>query len=206
MVGPLKSGPAINCPSGETMRASAAHQHGFRIVALDCVVVGWAVAARQVLASRQHEAASLRARRAAWSIPRYRGRRRSARNRFARPWRTSPCAAAACSFPSRSPRRACPIGVSSTVSVEPSPKPQISRSIAVGISLRCLPSSAPSGAEKQHRAVERAASPSPSRRSTRCVCEALRAAAPRRRHSVRFPSYDGAVVVAAERLAPLRAA
>jgi hypothetical protein len=38
-----------------------------------------------------------------------------------------------------------PRGVSKTGNVEPSPKPQTSRSIAVGISLRCLPNSPPSG-------------------------------------------------------------
>ena len=38
------------------------------------------------------------------------------------------------------------IGLSITVNVEPSPMPQISRSSAVGISFRCLPSSVPSGA------------------------------------------------------------
>src|ERR1019366_7507242 len=40
-----------------------------------------------------------------------------------------------------------PKPVSITGSVDPSPKPQISRSIAVGISLRCLPARLPSGAK-----------------------------------------------------------
>ena len=37
--------------------------------------------------------------------------------------------------------------MSKTGSVEPSPKPHTSRSAPVGISLRCLPSSVPSGAK-----------------------------------------------------------
>ena len=42
-----------------------------------------------------------------------------------------------------------PSGVSSTVSVLPSPSPQMKRSAAVGLSFRCLPSSRPSGPKKR---------------------------------------------------------
>ena len=46
-----------------------------------------------------------------------------------------------------------------TGSVEPSPKPQIRRSIAVGITLRCLPSEGAVGTDEQDRAVERPRGP-----------------------------------------------
>ena len=109
--------------------------------------IGGKVGAPRELVARQHEAAAFDARCVASMRSRCRADRRSARTRSRRLWRTSRRASAACSSPSRSPRRRGRCGVSKTGIVEPSPKPQISRSQPVGISLRCLPRYLPSGAK-----------------------------------------------------------
>ena len=49
--------------------------------------------------------------------------------------------------------------MATTGRVDPSPLPQMTRSIAVGISLRCLPSSGAVRPEDQRRAVQRPAVP-----------------------------------------------
>ena len=138
-VSPVKSGPASTRRADRRWRCRRASLPcpGRRQVMtrdyLDTCSASWL----HVLARRQHEASPfesdvLHGRRPGIAI--IGGRR----NKWRSPERTCACAARACSFPSRYASDAAKI-VSKTGMVDPSPKPQISRSPAVGISLRCLP-------------------------------------------------------------------
>ena len=153
-----RSGPASTLPSGETITLPPP----MRTVPGSSPCTGWTSAgqpvALEVLARARARSSGPRARRAASWPASCRGRRPSARTTMSTPlaYIARPEQRHVVLPADRRPEPASP-SVSSTGSVDPSPMPQITRSDAVGMSLRWTRGSAPSGAEQERGAVQRPA-------------------------------------------------